>query len=44
MPTTASTPTHMKDSDLKSYLMMLVEDSKKGINNSHKEIQEGENC
>ena len=29
-----------KDSDLKSYLMMLVEDFKKGINNSLKEIQE----
>jgi hypothetical protein len=29
-----------KDSDLKSYLMMLVEDFKKGINNSIKEIQE----
>jgi hypothetical protein len=27
-----------KDSDLKSYLMMLVEDFKKGIYNSHKEI------
>jgi hypothetical protein len=26
--------------DLKSYLMMLVEDFKKGINNSLKEIQE----
>ena len=26
--------------DLKSYLMMLVEDLKKGINNSLKEIQE----
>jgi gas vesicle protein len=31
------TPTN---SDLKSYLMMLVEDIKKGINNSLKEIQE----
>jgi hypothetical protein len=30
-----------KDSDLKSYLMMLVEDIKKGFNNSFKEIQEG---
>jgi hypothetical protein len=29
-----------QDSDLKSYLMMVVEDFKKGINNSHKEIQE----
>jgi gas vesicle protein len=29
-----------QDSDLKSYLMMLVEDFKKGINNSIKEIQE----
>ena len=29
-----------QDSDLKSYLMMLVEDFKKGINNSLKEIQE----
>jgi hypothetical protein len=29
-----------KDSDLKSYLMMLVEDFKKGLNNSLKEIQE----
>jgi hypothetical protein len=28
-----------QDSDLKSYLMMLVEDFKKGINNSLKEIQ-----
>ena len=45
-----STPTTMspgypntpekQDSDLKSYLMMLVEDFKKGINNSLKEIQE----
>jgi hypothetical protein len=26
--------------DLKSYLMMVVEDFKKGINNSLKEIQE----
>ena len=36
------TPTHLKkqDSDVKSYLMMLVEDFKKGINNSLKEIQE----
>ena len=43
-PTTASpgypnTP-EKQDSDLKSYLMMLVEDFKKGINNSLKEIQE----
>jgi hypothetical protein len=29
-----------QDSDLKSYLMMLVEDYKKGTNNSLKEIQE----
>jgi hypothetical protein len=29
-----------QDSDLKSYLIMLVEDFKKGINNSLKEIQE----
>jgi hypothetical protein len=28
-----------QDSDLKSYLMMLVEDIKKGFNNSLKEIQ-----
>ena len=28
-----------KDSDLKSYLMVLVEDFKKGINNSLNEIQ-----
>jgi hypothetical protein len=28
-----------QDSDLKSYLMMLVEDSKKDINNSLKETQ-----
>jgi hypothetical protein len=33
--------THEKqDSDLKSYLMMLVGDFKKGINNCLKEIQE----
>jgi hypothetical protein len=43
MPTTASpaclnTPEE-QDSDLKSYLMMLVEDFKKGINNLLKEIQ-----
>jgi hypothetical protein len=42
-PTTASpgypnTP-EKQDSDLKSYLMMVVEDFKKGINNSLKEIQ-----
>jgi hypothetical protein len=30
----------MQDSDLKSYLMMLVEDIKNGFNNSLKEIQE----
>jgi hypothetical protein len=29
-----------QDSELKSYLMMVVEDFKKGINNSLKEIQE----
>jgi hypothetical protein len=29
-----------QDSDLKSYLMMLVEDFKKDIDNSFKEIQE----
>ena len=29
-----------QDADLKSYLMMVVEDFKKGINNSLKEIQE----
>ena len=29
-----------QDLDFKSYLMMLVEDFKKGINNSLKEIQE----
>jgi gas vesicle protein len=44
MPTTASSGypnTHeMQDSDLKSYLMMLVKDFRKGINNSLKEIQE----
>jgi hypothetical protein len=43
-PTTVSpvypnTP-EKKDTDLKSYLMMLVEDFKKGINNSLKETQE----
>ena len=43
-PTTASpgypnTP-KKQDSDLKLYLMMVVEDSKKGINDSLKEIQE----
>ena len=44
LPTTVSpgypnTP-EKQDSDLKSYLMVLVEDFKKGINNSLKEIQE----
>ena len=44
MPTRASpgypnTP-KKQDWDLKSYLIMLVEDFKKGINNSLKEIQE----
>jgi glutamyl-tRNA reductase len=29
-----------QDADLKAYLMMVVEDLKKGINNSLKEIQE----
>ena len=43
-PTSASpgypnTP-EKQDSDLKSYLMMLVEDIKKDFNNSLKEIQE----
>jgi hypothetical protein len=28
------------DPDLKAYLMMMVEDNKKDLNNSHKEIQE----
>ena len=45
-PTTVSPKYRKKqekqDSNLKSYLMMLVEDFKKGINNSCKEIQE--NC
>jgi hypothetical protein len=44
MPTTGSPGYHntpeKQDSDLKSYLMMLIEDFKKGINNSLKEIQE----
>jgi hypothetical protein len=44
IPTSASpgypnTP-EKQDSDLKSYLMMLVEDIKKNFNNSLKEIQE----
>jgi hypothetical protein len=44
MPTTASpgysnTP-EKQDSNLKSYLVVVVEDFKKGINNSLKEIQE----
>jgi hypothetical protein len=44
MPNTTSsgypnTP-EKQDSDLKSHLMMVVEDFKKGINNSLKEIQE----
>jgi hypothetical protein len=38
-PGYANTP-EKQDADLKSYLMMLVEDCKKGINNSLKEIQE----
>jgi hypothetical protein len=33
-------PPEMQDADLKSYLMMVVEDLKKGIDNSLKEIQE----
>ena len=45
-PTTTSpeypnTP-EKQDSDLKSYLMMLIEDFKKGINNSQKNT--GEHC
>jgi hypothetical protein len=44
MPNTAShgypNTRKKQDSDLKSYLMMLEEDFKKGINNSLKEIQE----
>ena len=44
IPTTVSPGypnTHKKqDSDLKSFLMMLVENFKRGINNSLKEIQE----
>jgi hypothetical protein len=41
---TSATPGYLnrpkkQDFDLKSYLMMLVEDFKKEINNSHKEIQ-----
>jgi hypothetical protein len=44
MPTTVSpkypNTTEKQDSSLKSYLMMLVEDFKEGINNSLKEIQE----
>jgi hypothetical protein len=49
-PSEPSTPTsaspgypnipEKQDLDLKSYLTMLVEDMKKGINNSFKEIQE----
>jgi hypothetical protein len=49
-PSEPSTPTTVrpeyhntpekKDVDLKSYLMMVVEDFKKGINNSLKVIQE----
>jgi hypothetical protein len=41
-PTTANpgytNTTKKQDSDLKPYLMMVVEDFKKGINNSLKEI------
>jgi FtsZ-binding cell division protein ZapB len=44
MPTTASpgypNTLEKQDTDLKSYLMMVVEDFKKGINNSLKEIQD----
>jgi vacuolar-type H+-ATPase subunit E/Vma4 len=44
MSTTTSPGYHStpkkQDTDLKSYLMMVVEDLKKGINNSLKEIQE----
>jgi hypothetical protein len=44
MPTTMSpgypnTP-EKQDTDLKSYLVIVVEDFKKGINNTFKEIQE----
>jgi gas vesicle protein len=43
-PTTASPGYHnipeKRDSDLKTHLIMLVEDFKKGINNKLKEIQE----
>jgi hypothetical protein len=35
----ANTP-EKQDADLKSYLMMVIEDFKKGINDSHKETQE----
>jgi hypothetical protein len=44
IPTSASpgypNTAEMQDLDLKSYLLMLVEDIKKDINNSLKEIQE----
>jgi hypothetical protein len=44
MPTTVSpgypNTSEKQDSDLKSYLVMLVENFKKGINNSLKEIEE----
>jgi hypothetical protein len=43
-PTTArhgySSKLEKQDSDLKSHLMMMIEDFKKDINNSLKEIQE----
>jgi predicted transcriptional regulator len=44
MPPTTTSPGYLntsekQDEDLKSYLMMVVEDFKKGINNSLKEIQ-----
>jgi hypothetical protein len=38
-PGYANTP-QKQDTDVKSHLMMVVEDFKKGINNSLKEIQE----
>ena len=48
MPTKASpgysNKPKKKDLDLKTYLKMLVEDFKKGINNSLKEIQENTDC
>ena len=38
-PCSPNTP-EKQDSDLKSHLMMMIEDIKEDINNSHKEIQE----